>query len=363
MRLTRCDVVVVGAGPAGSSTARFAALGGAKVIVVDRRARVGEPVQCAEHVSLPILRYLPRPREVIVQPIHAMRTHLGDASEVAVTTAPGAIIRRDVFDRQLAQEAERAGAEYLMGTSALGLREGRLRVRSAGVEREIEASVVIGADGPRSCVRRFCGGDQQHLITALQVRMQLCRPLATTEVWFEKFLVGGYGWVFPRGAQANVGIGVDPRLGPRAREVLDRFIAQLIRAGIVAGKPHCRTAGLLPVGGTSRLRQGRVLLVGDAAGQCHPLTGAGIANAVLCGEMAGHAAAEAALSGDLDALDEYVEDAEDLLAMSLGHAAGRRMQQNTIWTLPNPDWQAGVRRSWIAYNEYRIENEYDRHHR
>ncbi len=346
------DVLVVGAGPAGSTAARFAAAEGARVLVVDRRREVGVPVQCAEHVPLPTLAFLPRPSEVVAQPIEAMRTHL-PGGHVDRMDSRGAIVRRDLFDQQLAEAAVDAGAEYLLSTRLVELTDGVARLEGPDGARRVRARVIIGADGPRSRVREWTGGGEVAYVNALQHLMRLTAPLTTTECYFRRYLPGGYGWVFPRGEVANVGIGVAKDAGVLPSAALARFVEEVVAAGVVEPGVLERTAGPLPVGGMiTPLRRGNVLLVGDAAGQCHPMTGAGIPNAVQCGELAGRAAGEAAVSGDLDVLDEYVEEASEMVGPSLAHAAARRREQAAAWAGPEEELVRAMRRGWVAFDEY-----------
>jgi digeranylgeranylglycerophospholipid reductase len=161
---------------------------------------------------------------------------------------------------------------------------------------------------------------------------------------------GGYGWLFPRGRQANLGcgvaIGAHQALGP----LLADLALGLARAGIVASEPIGRTGGAIPVGGivgpTGQLGRVQVLLAGDAAGLAHPVTGAGIAAAVLSGTMAGEAAA-ASISGHRGALPAYAEELRDLFAAAFGRALARR--RATWRDTPDP---AALRRGWPGFSAY-----------
>ena len=135
-----CDVLVVGAGPAGSSAARAAAREGAIVVMVDRRRVVGVPVQCAGYIPALLLNEVRVDPDVLVQPIRAMKTLLS-GSRPEEMAAPGYIIRRDRFDQGLAASAEQAGARLLLSTAAVERRDAhtiilkhrtgrRLRVRA-----------------------------------------------------------------------------------------------------------------------------------------------------------------------------------------------------------------------------------------
>jgi len=187
-------------------------------------------------------------------------------------------------------------------------------------------------------------------LLGIQCRVRLHRPLAVTEVYFDPLYVGGYGWRFPKGDTANVGVGLrrDSPLSPRA--ALAHLLARLeIPRRDVLGY----SGGLIPCGGPlPRTRVGNVLLVGDAAGQTHPITGAGIAAACLCGQMAGRAAAQAALSGDLSRLDEYEREWRAWLGGALERAVARRREMDAGWSTDPVALSDLLRRTWIAFPGY-----------
>ena len=176
--MTTCDVLVIGAGPAGSQAARHAALGGADTVFVERRRVVGVPVQCAEHVPLLTLSALPRPQDVVVQRITHLRTQVPGLQTEALR-APGAIVRRDLFDQQLAEAAQEAGARLWLRTRAVDWRDGAAVVDGPGGRRLVRAKVVIGADGPRSRVRGWTGGGAERFVHAAQVRLPWSSPWIT----------------------------------------------------------------------------------------------------------------------------------------------------------------------------------------
>ncbi len=356
------DVIVVGAGPGGCAAARFAAEDGARVLLLERQREVGRPVQCAEHVCTPVLAYLPHPEAVVVQGVEAMRSHVSGMQSVT-TSSPGVIVDRALFDRQLAQAAVDAGAILLTGISVVGLGDDCngtfVRICGRGVSKnDVRAHVIIGADGPRSKVRRLSGPDDSAYLRTLQVQMPLRGGLSTSECYFREYIPGGYGWVFPKGEWANVGIGLELVHGVLPQDALARFVAELIAAGVVIEQRRCQTAGLIPVAGLERLRRGRVLLVGDAGGFCHPITGAGIGNAILSGELAGAAAAEAAKAAAAKntlavdaAMDEYVLEATEMLGPALSHAVAKRRLLSTPFS-GFDDWRTRTRDTWVAFDEY-----------
>ena len=125
-----CDVLVIGAGPAGSTAARFAARKGVSVILLERRERVGIPVRCAEYVPLPVSRYVDLNHSgILVQTVRSMETHIPGQS-VKETIVPGVMINRDRLDQELADLAVKAGA--LLKTGYPGLDPARRSGRCSG---------------------------------------------------------------------------------------------------------------------------------------------------------------------------------------------------------------------------------------
>src|SRR4030067_473413 len=113
----RCDLLIIGAGPAGSSGALKAAQEGAKVILIEQKKEIGVPVQCAEYIPVQLTTAIGLRDDLLVQEIHFMRTHLPNG-EVKEIESLGYIINRDRFDQHLAKMAESGGAEIRKGCKA-----------------------------------------------------------------------------------------------------------------------------------------------------------------------------------------------------------------------------------------------------
>jgi geranylgeranyl reductase family protein len=351
------DVLVVGAGPAGSTAARAAAAGGANVLIVERRRRVGVPVQCAEYVPAQIVRYAPLPERCIAQRIEALRTYLPDG-EMVETSARGYVIDRAALDRALAVAACRAGARIWTQARATGRTAQGILVQRGGETIEVRCRVLIGADGPGSIVGEWVGRVNAAYIDALQVEVVLPAPRPCTEVYFDPLYSGGYGWLFPKGDTANVGVGVNQEMGADPYAALSFLLDRLeLDEGAILG----RTGGRVPSGGlVGELVAGNVLLAGDAAGQTHPITGAGVANAVIGGTFAGEAAARAVRADDLGLLQGY-EDAWAAMRGPLRHALSKRQHLDRHWTDDPARLAALLRETWIAFKAYGRPVERQRH--
>ncbi len=344
------DVLVVGAGPAGASAAGVAAAAGLRVSLVEARREVGLPVQCAEFVPAALREGAVDAARV--QSVTTLGTTLpsGQAARIA---APGHMIQRARFDQALARAAVAAGAELRTGTRCVALdpRRGWARLRGREDETRTGFRVLIAADGAGSAVARLAGLPAQPVIHTRQYRVSLCAPLRETRVWLSAAFPGGYAWLFPKGGEANLGVGMDKAAGGDLRAALDSLHAQLHAEGRVGADILARTGGPIPVGGLREpLVTGRILFAGDAAGLAHPVTGAGIATAVESGRLAGEAAVRH-LGGAAQALDDYAEEIEACFGASLRRACARRAEMRAAWRAGRFD-DAAARRGWVVFPEY-----------
>jgi digeranylgeranylglycerophospholipid reductase len=294
------QVVVVGAGPAGATAARFAAEAGADVLLLDRQAVVGTPVQCAG--------YVPSEGELAAMlpdvPAQDQLYHIDDRFELArtyesVMVSPlgrryylrfeGRTIDRASWDPHLVDLAVRAGAEFRPSTQAMGLESGVLLTdRGSYVP-----GVVIGADGPHSRMRSAVGLKGPKLIAPALNSPSKHLHGGKVEMHFARESPGAYAWVIPAGeGVANVGLGADPRrkgvdLRANLRANLSAFAE---RIGAELGPV---TGGFVPSAGpVKRTVQGNVMLVGDAAGHVMASNGGGVPIGLAAGRAAGQVAAD-----------------------------------------------------------------------
>ncbi len=331
------DVVVVGAGPAGATAARYAAERGLEVLLLEKRQEIGSAVRCAEGINQEmLLPFLDPDQRWISARVNRSRIIATDTGEERslVGEETGYILERRVFDRVLVEKAVLAGARVRIKTAVEGLvtENGAVKgVKATGGRSlvEIEARVVIGADGVESragfwqgldCVLRpgDCLTCAQYLLGGIELDPQRCDYYLG-----ETLAPGGYAWVFPKGdGLANVGLGVQADLAQTsALEYLHRFIEKYPQ--LEQGSPVTLIAGNVPVGiARGAIVDHGLMLIGDAARQADPLTGGGIANAMVAGRLAAEVAAQAVEEGDTSviALREYER--------RWAESRGRKMQRN-----------------------------------
>ena len=359
MRFADIDVLVGGLGPAGACAAAMAASDGARVLAIDRKARAGFPVQCAEFIPAMIGERTAGSARSRRQAIRAMTTTVEFGHTQHSDRFPGHMIDRATFDADLVDRAKHAGADCRFGTSLRRITADGAVVVATGedgkdTEVVLRPRVIVGADGPRSPVGRAIGQRNREFVETRQSTVPLLRPFAATDIFLSAGIRGGYAWLFPKGAVANLGLGVTPAHRHALKPLLDDLHWRLIGEGRVGREILQHTGGVIPVGGmldvVGRLDRIAVLLAGDAAGLTNPITGAGINAAVMSGERAGEAAA-AMCGGNDGASGDYAEEIAALFGASIDRALKRRLAlaQTYVDGVPDP---ADLKRAWIAFVDY-----------
>ena len=312
------DLIIIGAGPAGSTTARFAAGAGLRVLMVDKRQELGAPIQCSGAISghgLSAAGIEAAPEfiheaiygfaiydEAGTKTVHDYRQLKPDAYGPEAGKKPlGYVVDRRRFDRYLMTQAERAGVDVWLKTEGLGYEpsaDGHCLVRLKKYNQPIElrCRVVVGADGLQSQVGKWAGLQTHIKITELAGCLQFIVDNVETEGLLEivtghEWAPGGYAWVFPKGhGYAEIGLGVISTMTDHpAQWHLDKFIKQSFFRKRFA---NCRVlevqGGGVPLASPLRTQfADNMILVGDAARHVNPITGGGLHTAVSGGKIAG----------------------------------------------------------------------------
>lgn len=348
-----CDVLVVGLGPAGACAAAAAASRGARVIAIDRKFVAGLPVQCAEFVPRMLGMEIAELGGAQRQAITSMATFVETGVPAIEPHFPGVMIDRADFDARLVANAQAHGARCRFATSARAFGASGIVVLSEATA--IAARVIIGADGPRSRVGSAVGAANTEIVETRQITVPLLQSSVSTDIFLSAGIPGGYAWLFPKGKVANLGLGVAPTWRGQLKPLLDDLHARLMGEGRVGERISAHTGGAIPAGGMRRLvsplGEASVLLAGDAAGLTNPVTGAGIAAAVISGHEAGAAAARL-IEGDASAADDYADEMETLFGPSLERALARRRVLMDIYKSGGTPATADLKRGWIAFPQY-----------
>ena len=319
----RFDVLVVGAGPAGSTAAYRLAEAGASVLLADK-ARFPRDKPCGGGLTMRAVRQLPFSVEPVVED-RASSVRLGldfNARFERKTERPLVLMtQRSRLDAYLAEHAARAGAEFQDGARVNDLELLDEGVRATVNGHKVAASWLLCADGVNGTSSRAIGldGDRTYgvalegnvpygVVAEDEYRGRLFLELANVP--------GGYGWVFPKGDHVNVGVGGWEREGPRLRQHLARFCREY---GIQESSLENVRGYRLPLlHARARLAKGRAALLGDAAGLVDPLSGDGIYEAFLSAKLA----TEAVVVGELEAYDRELRRA---LSSQLAAAWGAKV--------------------------------------
>lgn len=308
------EVIVVGAGPAGSTAAGTLAKAGHKVLLLDR-AEFPRVKACGDAVPPPAMAIL---RELGVEPLpffHPERLVLVSprGARLAQASRPdfrGGLVPRDKLDHALLRAAERLGAErrQLEVTGAVRAPDGRVLGVTTS-EGELRAPIVIAADGATSTVARSLGVPRRpEPCQSVALRGYIPTPgyeSRDLEIHFFDAAQPAYGWFFPSGpGEANVGIflrtSVYKASGRTLRAWLDEYLQRPdLRARIGGSEPRDLMSWQLPLFDWDAPRTfDGALLAGDAGAFINPFTGAGIQEAMMTGQAAARAAIEALRSGD-----------------------------------------------------------------
>lgn len=347
------DVLVCGLGPAGASAALAAAKAGTKVVAVERNGEPGLPVQCAEFVPMMIGSEMPDVRNARVQNIDRMLTYVEDDIADVTPDFRGYMIDRARFDAELVEQARSAGAQCRFSSPLRTIKPSGIAELRDGTT--IQAHTIIAADGPHSPVGKAVGNVNVDLVETRQITADLLVPHGGTDIFLHPEIVGGYGWLFPKGATCNIGIGVAASHKHTLKPLLARLHAMLIANGRTGAVIRAHTGGSIPVGGMLQLHMqfgdAHILFCGDAAGLTNPVTGAGINSAVISGKLAGEAV-EALTAGDRHAAEDYCEEIAALFGTSIALALRRRHDLLEAKKANGRPGAQHLRDGWIAYPQY-----------
>jgi geranylgeranyl reductase len=308
------DVIIVGGGPAGATAAHDLARTGHKVALLDRAGRI-KP--CGGAVPPRLLREFEVPESLLVARARSARIIAPSNREVDMPIDGGYVgmVDREIFDEWLRDRAASAGAQRCTGSFDHIDRDadGTIHLFYQTPDREqplacLQARAVIGADGATSAVARQevpMGGKSKNVFAYHEV---VRSPAAASggfdgsrcDIYYQNHLSPDfYGWVFPHGETASIGVG-SAKKGFSLRGAVGDLRSA---AGLTGCQTLRREGAPIPLKPLKRWDNGRdVVLAGDAAGVVAPASGEGIYYAMYGGRMAADAVRALLVSGDAKAL-------------------------------------------------------------
>ena len=315
---TSADVVVIGAGPGGSSVAFNCAKAGLNVILLEKLQQIGLYKRCAEGLSLGSLKIIEEnlgtkiPQKCIAQIINGAIVYAPNGKSVIIDFEEnaGAIMERKIFDKWLAYQASKEGAYVQAKTNVYDIIKENdfikgVKAEFEGEKFEIKSKITVAADGVESIIARKAGLNTTNQLINIDSGFQYEMSNLKIEdpnkiyLWFgNKIAPRGYVWLFPKGKDiANVGIGVAMSEKP-AKYYLDKFIEN--HPEIFENSSILEiNAGGIPVGGfLENMVLNGFLVVGDAAHQVNPIHGGGLKEATVAGKIAANAIVNAIKKND-----------------------------------------------------------------
>ncbi|MFN3003062.1 menaquinone reductase [Mycolicibacterium wolinskyi] len=318
---TNADVVVVGAGPAGSAAAAWAARAGRDVLVIDA-AQFPRDKACGDGLTPRAVAELERLGMgpwLDTRIRHRGLRMSGFGADVEVPwpgpsfPSTGSAVPRTELDDRIRSVAADDGAKMLLGVKAVGVQhdsQGRVDTVLLDDGSSVSCTELIVADGARSTLGRVLGRTwHKETVYGVAIRGYIATPRAN-EPWITSHLelrspegkvLPGYGWIFPLGnGEVNIGVGAlatSKRPADAALRPLMSYYAGLRREEWgFTGEPRAGLSALLPMGGAvSGVAGPNWMLIGDAAACVNPLNGEGIDYGLETGRLA----AELLGSGDL----------------------------------------------------------------
>ncbi|MHA2020351.1 MAG: geranylgeranyl reductase family protein [Candidatus Thorarchaeota archaeon] len=307
------DLMVVGGGPAGTSCARAAALGGLDVLLIDKDVFPRDKL-CAGGLTQRVAGLLDFDIDPVVERRFSggrVYSSSGACLEIRRDDYSGYLMKRAVFDNYLLGKAKEAGVEVVEGSKAVAVEQLRSGVRVLTLGDSYKAQLLVGADGVNGIVAKQVGVRARWKpetvalcisadISVDEEDVERCMSISDKEesialdLYFG-LVEMGYGWCFPKRDELNIGIGCRIDRAANLRNQWKAFVRRLEEQKGLSLDLSRQSAFRVPYG-PSKMNYvaRRTMLVGDAAGLVSPISGEGIFYAIKSGQLAARVACKAA---------------------------------------------------------------------
>ena len=304
------DVAIVGAGPVGSTFARHMAEDGYKVVILEKKRKIGVPLQCAGLLGKEIKNVNILPEEFIINSVYGAYIHSPNNTtlRVAKKEPEAYVLDRVGYDKFLADLAVDSGARILLNhrVQAVDTFNGELSLKT-GESAKISADVVVGADGHSSIVSNSFNPPTkyfqavQYLVDAGENRFQEDH----VHLYVDSFISPGFLWIIPLSeSTARVGLFTDLNYQD-LNIILKKFLKNDLLSGSIISKKYY---GLIPKQEPpKKLVKDRAILLGDAASQIKPTTGGGLIMGFKCAEIASDVVSNTLQNDEIDILQNYTK--------------------------------------------------------
>jgi len=296
------EIAIVGCGPAGGIAAKILSEEGFSVLAIDRKEKIGYPIQCAEAVSVTGLKS----KGIKTSSEWVKKKHKGGKiftpnGKFFISKIKFLSIDRAKFDRALIKDAMDNGCKVFLKTTVNKIkRKGKnwLIKTNRGI---FTSKILVGADGPEANVAKQLGIiKHKEVIAAIQYKIKdsSFEDQDFLHIYLNEKYKNGYAWVFPRGDELNVGVDGIGRIKLWLDEFCKKMGFETEEGKLVSGLIPKRII-------LTSFEKKSALIVGDAAGLTNPLFGGGIHAALFSGRLAAETICKSLESADLSILKEY----------------------------------------------------------
>jgi len=322
------DVIVVGGGPIGSTAARYAAEEGAKVLLIEEHDFIGSPVECTGLLSTRAIKEcdVDPSEDFVLNSVRGAYVHPPSKRPLLIDggKTKAYVVSRKMFDRTLLRMATDVGVDVMLRTRAIGMQRSTnlqtLSVLERGQQKNIQARVIIAADGVRSNLAKMAGlGRVKRILPAIQIEA----PYISDDSNFVELFVGSvapgfFAWTVPIDEHiSRIGLATDGINAPTTHEYFQRLLHQSHIASRYKGGQNDMVIGGIPIGPLTKTYADGIMIVGDAAGQTKPTSGGGIYTGAVCAKIAAKLAASLEENASGDCLQQYEKKWKEAIGKEL----------------------------------------------